>query len=153
VVHAQSVVATVTGLSNPEGVAYDSGKGEVFVANFVGPSSVSVISDTTNAVVATVTGLGLGLAGVVYDSAKGEIFVTSSYQYDPKVSVISDATNAVVATVPLGIGSSPNGMAYDSAKGVIFVANYASNTVSMISDSTNAFIGNITVGTHPVYLA
>ncbi|MGB6462713.1 MAG: hypothetical protein WBF38_00615, partial [Nitrosotalea sp.] len=39
-------VATVPVGSNPEGVAYDSGKGEIFVAN-VATNSVSVISDST----------------------------------------------------------------------------------------------------------
>jgi len=39
-----SVVATVNVGSSPDGAAYDSGQGEVFVANF-GSNTVSVISD------------------------------------------------------------------------------------------------------------
>ena len=38
--------------SDPDGVAYDSAKGEIFVANG-GSGTVSVISDSTNAVLAT----------------------------------------------------------------------------------------------------
>ncbi len=51
---AQVVKATVTVGMTPYGVAYDSGKGEVFVANR-DSYSVSVISDSTNSVVSTVS--------------------------------------------------------------------------------------------------
>ena len=64
-------------------MAYDSGKGEVLVASDL-PSvtngsatsaqsgAVSVISDTTNKVVATV-GVGLDPEALAYDSGKGEV--------------------------------------------------------------------------------
>jgi len=74
--HAQSVFATITVGSGPVLVAYDSGKGEIFVAcsnSNSGSFSVSVISDSTNAVVATITfGVPLSMA---YDSGKGKVFV------------------------------------------------------------------------------
>ncbi len=89
------MVATVTVGIDPEGVAYDSGKGEIFVAN-AGSNTVSVISDSTNAAVANVT-VGNRPAGVAYDSGKGEIFVAN--YLSNTVSVISDSTNTVVATV------------------------------------------------------
>src|SRR5438128_1114719 len=72
---AQTVVATVSVGSNPVGVAYDSGKGEIFVT-IPGPDTVSVISDSTNTVVATVP-VGSFPNGVAYDSAKGEVFVAN----------------------------------------------------------------------------
>ena len=40
--------------SNPAATVYDSGKGEIFVLNR-SSASVSVISDSNNAVIATVT--------------------------------------------------------------------------------------------------
>jgi YVTN family beta-propeller protein len=72
---AQSVVATVNVGSAPWGVAYDSAKGEVFVAN-EGNSTVSVIDDSTNAVVASVN-VGSDPFGVAYDFGKGEVFVAN----------------------------------------------------------------------------
>ncbi len=84
--YAISVVATVTVGSSPDGVAYDSGKGEIFVVNEATPGIVSVISDSTNKVTATVT-VGGGPVGVAYDSGQQEIFVTNSAR---TVSVISD---------------------------------------------------------------
>ena len=45
-VHAIAVTSTITVGTSPTGVAYDSAKGEVFVAN-TGYNTVSVISDSS----------------------------------------------------------------------------------------------------------
>ena len=110
-------------------------KGEIFVANSGGGtgSTVSVISDSTNTVVATVT-VGTGPYDLGYDSAKGEVFVANAYSRS--VSVISDSNNQVTCNRSPS-EAAPLGVAYDSAKGEIFVANSVSGTVSIISDSTN----------------
>ena len=117
-----------------EGVAYDSGKGEIFVANQEG-DTVSVISDSNNIVVATVN-VGSSPHGEAYDSGRGEIFVTNSA--NDTISVISDSTNTVSETVNVGtyafrveVGIDPLGVTYDPGKGEIFVANYASNMISV----------------------
>jgi len=129
------------------GVAYDSTKGEVFITN-ADYGSVSIISDSTNSVVATIT-VGNLPFGVVYDSGKREIFV-ANYNSN-SVSVISDSNNTVVATIP--VGSQPTGLAYDSNKSEIFVANRADNTVSVIADSNNTVVATIRAGTSPWDLA
>jgi len=94
----------VTFGNRPDGVAYDSAKGEVFVAN-QGTNTVSVISDATNAVVATVP-VGSAPFGVAYDPAKGEVFVaddgSGSASVPGSVYVISDTSNAIISTVPVG---------------------------------------------------
>src|SRR5207245_3385889 len=115
---AETVVATVPVGSIPEGVAYDSARGEVFVTNLV-DGTVSVISDSTNAVVATVR-VGSSPIGAAYDSARGEVFVTNDGSNT--VSVISDSTNTVVASVPVGLP--PSGAAYDPVERVVFGATW-----------------------------
>jgi YVTN family beta-propeller protein len=186
---SNSVVSTidVPGLNNPgfkespspQGIAYDSGKGELFIANLYG-DCITVISDATNAVVTTIDlgndsedgGLGVSPESVVYDSAKGEIFVANlglptivgSYQATAgTVSVISDATNSVTASIP--VGSDPDGIAYDSAKGEIFVlnagkipgdvnaSNFDNGTVSVISDASNSVVATLPVGPFPQGIA
>ncbi len=161
VVSATSMVQAATELAippmtnvggSPMGIAYDSGKGEIFVAN-QNDGTVSILSDSNNTVVATVT-VGEYPTGVAYDSGKGEIFVAN--QNDGTVSILSDSNNTVVATVTMG--EYPTGVAYDSGKGEIFVANTnydsggAIGNVSVISDSTNSVITDITVGVAPLYL-
>ena len=96
-----------------------------------GQNSVSVISDATNTVVATIP-VGTTPYGVAYDSGTNQIFVSN--HASNSVSVISDSTNAVVATVP--VGTTPAGIAYDSVKGEIFVTNLGDGTVSVISDGS-----------------
>jgi YVTN family beta-propeller protein len=147
VVHAQSVTATIIVPSGPQIVAYDSVKGEIFVAcsnTNSGSFSVSVISDSTNAVLSTINvGVPLSMA---YDPGKGEIFVGCEAS---TIDVISDSTNTVVTTINAGA----NCLAYDSAKGEIFAFAYTGNlpyaattTVSVISDTTNAVVTTLTVG-------
>ena len=82
-------------------LAYDPVKGEVFVAN-VDSNDTSVISDSSNEVVANVT-VGSYPTGVAYDSAKEEIFVANVNQGNGTVSVISDTSNKVVAGVSVGL--------------------------------------------------
>jgi YVTN family beta-propeller protein len=109
----------------PKAIAYDSIMGEIFVAN-QGSSTVSVIADSNNTVVATIN-VGGYPSSIAYDPNKGLMFVADSY--DNTVSVISDSTNTVIATVT-GL-SGVAGIAYDSAKGEIFAGN------AVISDSNN----------------
>ena len=147
-----SVVANIPGVpmgipaytSGGEGLAYDSGKGEIFVAEY-NANQVAVISDSSNKVVANITGFNEP-EGLAYDSAKGEVFVSNSGSNS--VSVISDTSNKVVIA-NISVGSYPVALAYDSVNGEVFVSNYGSHSVSVISDSTNEVVQNITVGRTP----
>ena len=145
-VNGIGVTATITVGGSPWGVAYDSGKSEIFLVNSAS-GTVSVLSDSNNKVVSTIT-VGQSPYRDLYDSGKSEVFV-ANYAAN-SVSVISDKSNKVVATVP--VGTSPSSFAYDSGKGEIFVANSGGGTgttVSVISDSTNAVVATVTVGTGP----
>ena len=144
---ASTPIVTIPVGTAPVDLAYDSGKGEVFVAN-QGSYNVSVINGATNGVVVSVP-VGNSPEGVAYDSGKGEVFVANYGSNN--VSVISDVTNTVVTSIP--VGSNPMGVAYDSGKGEVFVANEASNNVSVISGVTNTVVTSIRVGTAPWSLA
>lgn len=87
----------------PYAVAYDGGKGKVFVANLLS-SNVGVISDATNGVVATVE-VGNGPSGVVYDSESGVVYVSNYGQ--GTVSIIdAGATSSTHAAKFLGLPGS-----------------------------------------------
>ncbi len=84
-----SVVGVIGPYSTPNGVAFDSGTGEVFVTNgslYEGSNAASVISGATDEIVATVP-VGIDPQGVTYDSGTGEIYVANLYSNS--VSVIS----------------------------------------------------------------
>ena len=142
-VNGIGVTATVKVGGSPWGVAYDSGKSEIFVVNSAS-GTVSVLSDSNNKVLTTVT-VGQSPYRDLYDSGKSEVFI-ANYGAN-SVSVISDKKNSVVATVT--VGTSPSSFAYDSGKGEMFVANSGSNDVSVISDSNNTVLATVTVGTGP----
>lgn len=128
----------------PLGMAYDSGKGEIFICDsgyhartgYTYGGGVYVVNDSTNAIIGSISVAVPN--NVVYDSGKGEIFVAAGAN---TVSVISDSNNTVVVNVT--VGNSPYGLAYDSAKGEVFVFNEAGGTLSVISDSSNSVVATI----------
>ncbi|MCL4324933.1 MAG: hypothetical protein M1144_05680, partial [Candidatus Thermoplasmatota archaeon] len=69
-----TLTATTATGSSPWGVAYDSGNGYVYVANY-GSNNVSVLSGAK--VVASVP-VGTSPSGVGYDSANGYVYVTNA---------------------------------------------------------------------------
>ncbi|MCI4323642.1 MAG: PKD domain-containing protein [Thermoplasmata archaeon] len=143
----------------PDGVAYDSATGDVYVTNerLTGTSGVvSVISDSTDQVVANIT-LGPNPSDAAYDSARSEIFTTTSGSCtfaactQNTVNVINGTSRTVVKNI--GVGYSPIGIAYDSGTGQMFVANYISNNVSVIDDSNDSVVTSVSVGHHPYAVA
>jgi YVTN family beta-propeller protein/parallel beta-helix repeat protein len=143
-IHAEVIVNTIpVGGHQLNTLAYDSGKGKIFVSDQV--NGISVISDNTNAVIATVADTPVGVDGMAYDSGKNEIFATS--WATNIVSVISDDTNTVIANV--SVGDKTLGVAYDSGKGEVFVANSVNDSVSVISDDTNSVVATVNVGSEP----
>ena len=111
---------------------------------------MSVISDATNSVLATVVVTGQPY-GVVYDSGKGEVFATCAAVPAHTLSVINDTTNTVVTMVKGGTGYL--GVAYDSGLGEVLVTNYASNSISVFSDKSNKLLGLAAVGWYPFGIA
>ncbi len=152
---SDSVASTIAfpGNLGPCRVAYDSGKGEVFVANAVpatggSQSYVNVLSDATNTIVATITlnNSSEGVDNVAYDSRTGEIFITD-FGAD-RVFVASDQTNTVLSTLAGFV--SPAGLIYDPETSDVLVTNSYWTNVNVISDTTDGVWGNITVGKNPV---
>jgi DNA-binding beta-propeller fold protein YncE len=127
-------------LEDAGAMAFDSGKGELFVAGYGG---VAVLNMTSNTEVANFSILG-GITGLAYDSGKNEIFA-SDFETD-NVSVISDSTNTIVAEVPVEVY--PGSITYDSANGEIFVANagYSTPNATVINDTSNSVIATFPTG-------
>jgi DNA-binding beta-propeller fold protein YncE len=143
-------VADITALaqyaSPPYNMAYDSGKGEIWVTSETGAYA---ISDATDTVAANVTSLASSITrdspmGIAYDSGKGELFVTFSIY---GVQIISDISDTVIANITTSnaVGS----LAYDSAKAEIFAGETnetsAACDIAVISDQTNQIVTTIPV--------
>jgi YVTN family beta-propeller protein len=139
-------------------IAYDSGKGEVFVPftpcliGIGGTNAgnaveyVEVISDSTYRVIASIRmGTDTETGGLTYDGRLGEVFATNSQLGN--VSVINDTTDQVQAIVPVMSRSSgaPYGEAFDSGTGQVFVANFGAGNVSVISDTIDRVVTSTSV--------
>lgn len=133
-----TVIATIPVGGYPFGMAYDSGKGEVFVAASPG-GNVTVINDTSNTVVSTIP-VGFAVNHLAYDSGKGEMFATTL----GTVAVISDSSDSVIASV--SDGSGPWEAAYDPGRAEVFVTNGGSDSVTVIADATNTVVTTIPEG-------
>ncbi len=140
-------VADVTALTQyagpPFNLAYDSVKGEIWVADGTGAYA---ISDSTNQIVANVSDAN-GLELAAFDAKTGEVFMS----YNGVIAVISDSTNTIVASITQSV----TGMVDDSAKSEIFAAqgSEGSADVCVISANTNAVTTTIPVSGSPDYLA
>ena len=150
-----SVVATITALTqyagNPFNLAYDSNKGEIWVADATGAYA---ISDATNQVVANVTNIVSGwgsLVQIACDPNTGEVFVnynTFTGVGSPYMQVISDSSNTIIANVTQsGALFASGSFVDDSAKSEIFAAG--TNDIYVISPKTNTVTNTIPVSGTP----
>ena len=122
----KTVVATLTGLSAPLGVATSRDSVRLYVANS-GANTVSVIDTVTRTVIATMP-VGTTPWGVAASPDGHQVYVANNGS--DNVSVIDTSTNTVTDTIavghqPTGVAVTPNGL-------YVYVANSGSNTVSVI---------------------
>jgi YVTN family beta-propeller protein len=138
---AQAHTATIPVGIAPYDIKYDPNNNNIYVAN-AASSTVSVISGSTNSVVAT-TLVGWFPVWLVHVPSNNKIYVTNEDSND--VYVINAATNKVVKAIP--VGSFPFGIAYDPTNNSVYVTNLANNTVSVINAATDVVVSTIPLGT------
>jgi YVTN family beta-propeller protein len=142
-----TVVATVTVGTKPDGVVVSPDGSRVYVPNN-GSDSVSVINTLNNTVVDTVTGLS-GPLGVAVSPDGSRVYV-SNYT-GGSVSVINTSNNTVVATVT--VGTKPSAVAVSSDGSRVYVSNRDGNSVSVIDTSNNTVVATVTGVPSPVGVA
>jgi YVTN family beta-propeller protein len=86
-----TVVATIPVGNYPDGVAYDSGKGEVFVTRWDW-NAVSVILDTSNTATSSVT-VGAMPTFVAYVVSNGYVYVSNEHQGTLSIIAPTPPTN------------------------------------------------------------
>ena len=136
---AQAHTATIPVGIGPFGIAYNPSNNNIYVAN-AASSTVSVISGSTNSVIATPL-VGRAPFWLVY-VPNNQIYVTNGESND--VYVINAATNRVVKSI--AVGTEPSGMAYDPTNNSVYVTNSANNTVSVINAATDIVVSTIPLG-------
>jgi len=144
---AQSVIATVTVGSAPEGVAADTVTNQIYVANFHGgnisPSTVTVIDGATNAT--STVPAGVRPVAVAVNEVTNRIYVANLGDCSPLgicnseggVTVIDGATNSTT-TITDSNANGPRALAVNEATNKVYVANLWSGNVTVIDGATNS---------------
>ncbi|MFL6584582.1 MAG: YncE family protein [Chthoniobacterales bacterium] len=127
---------------NPDAVAYDAKRGEVYVFNHTG-NSATVIDAKSNKVVATIP-LGGSPEFPAVDSAAGRVYI--NLEDKSEVAVIDTAKHAVTARWPLTPGEEPTGIALDAAHHRLFAACH-NKMMTMIDTESGKVVANVPIGT------
>ena len=142
-----TVVATITGLSFPYGIAITPNGKYVYVVNETS-YTVSVIQTSINSVIATIN-VGNRPTAIAITPDGNYAYVTDGTSNT--VSVIETSTNTIVATItglnyPQGIAITPDGE-------YAYVSNFSSSTISVIKTSTNTIVATIVLISSPYAIA
>lgn len=139
---APTPLGTITVGNEPRGIAVDSARQRVYVANY-SSDSVAVIDSNTNTVLQTIGGI-IGANGISLDPGRNVIWVTnhSTDQVTP-IQANADATDFTVLP-PVAVGDSPWGVAYDPVHDYVYVVNSLSFSVTVIEAESHAVIATIT---------
>jgi YVTN family beta-propeller protein len=147
------VVATITGMTFPYGIAIDSATNKVYVSNLKG-NAVSVIDGATNQVIATIA-VGADPAGVRINSTANLLYVANNL--GGTISVIDTTSNTVTNTFPLPNAAAPIVVALDPITNRLFVTDAVFQSVYVLDASSGALLTTITGGRvrflEPVYVA
>lgn len=135
---APTALGTITVGNEPRGLAVDSLRERVYVANY-GSDSVSVIDSRTNTVLKTISGI-TAATGISHDPQHNVIWVTNSStnQVTP-IQANADATTFIVLPT-IVVGEAPWGVTYDPVHDYIYVANSQSDSVTVIDAESRAVV-------------
>jgi YVTN family beta-propeller protein len=127
-------------------LVYNSTNSKVYCANS-GDNTVSVISTSSNQVIATIR-VGTYPCAFVYNSTNNKIYCAN--QQSNEVSIINGVTNEVINTVTVGLR--PTALVFNSANNKVYCANSSGNSVSVIDGISDNVIATINVGGFPTCL-
>jgi YVTN family beta-propeller protein len=116
-------VATITPVTSPSLMSYDSANGYTYVPNEVSSGTVTVIDPATNKVVTTVTGMGTNPVETVVDASTNTIYVLD--QSGGNFYTIDGATNTPSGPFSLygtGTAGQEGGGTIDTANNTLYVA-------------------------------
>ena len=126
---------------NPDAIAYERRRGEVYVFNH-GGNSATVIDHKNDKVVTTIL-LGGSPEFAVPDPEEGRVYV--NLEDKSEVAVIDTAEREVVAHWPLAPGEEPTGIALDAAHHRLFAACH-NKVMAMVDTKTGKVISTVPIG-------
>lgn len=143
---ANSVVTTLTGISQPHNVQVGRDGATVYAVS--GGTDSVVAIDAASYTVAAVAPTGSGPAHVI-EAPNGKVYVSDAD--DGTVSVFQAPRLTPVGRID--VGGMPHGLRPAADGSVIVVANTAVDRLDLIDPSTDRSIGTVSVGKTPVQVA
>jgi YVTN family beta-propeller protein len=135
----------------PQGIAVDPVRHEIFEVSFEG--TLSVINQRTDTVADTIN-LGHGYwVALALDPYTGNVYVASeTYNGGGTIDIVSARTDAVTASIPTS--NDPHAIAINPYDHLVYVANYCEpscmqGSVSVMHEGTNTVTATIPVGPEP----
>jgi YVTN family beta-propeller protein len=162
VIHMATIVARIpVGSGGPNGAAYDTANGDVYVSNegsCLSCLNLTVINGTTNRVVGQVLGSGGG-PGVAYDSLNEDIYTCTngdSYNVSNLVSVANGTTNTLVTSIPIDSGC--EAAVYDPVNDYVYITDRYRlgvdlSNVTVVDPDTNRIVLDLPVQMGPTGIA
>lgn len=145
------------GFPGANGLAYDPGNGNVYIATYSGQELMAVVNGSTGRLVGTVAWPGSNSTTwnwntqeqIAVDVTNGLAFLTgddSNY-----ILMVNTATDLVVGR--LGVGLDPEGIVFDERNQCLYIANHGSDNITVINVSTNHSVASINLGMVPTSVA
>jgi len=124
-------VAAVTSPGGPAGLAIDTSRSTVWIADYL-KNAVQEVDANTCALI-RIVGTQTGPDGVAVDGNR-VVWVTNLLSNS--VSKIDGGTGSYLATIP--VGTNPRGIVWNGSSNYLYVANYGSKSVTRINPSNNS---------------
>jgi YVTN family beta-propeller protein len=139
---APSPLGTIPVGNEPRGLAVDSARQRVYVANY-GSDSVSVIDSNTNAVIQTIGDLRAA-NGLTHDTLHNVLWVTNHATDQVTPIQVNDKATGFTRLPAINVGDSPWGAAYDPVHNYVYIANSLSDSVTVIDANTRTVAATLT---------
>ena len=127
--------------ANPDAVAYDPARKEVYVFNHTGNSATVI--DAQKAAVVTTIQLGGSPEFPVVDAAAGRVYC--NLEDKSETAVIDTAKHEVIARWPLAPGQEPTGIALDAAHHRLF-ATCHNKLMAMLDTGSGRVVATVPIG-------
>jgi DNA-binding beta-propeller fold protein YncE len=140
VISGTKVTQTITGVKDPGKLSYDAKSSLIYVES-ASTKSVYVIQDSTNKVIATITGFSSFdlLNTSVYDASNGAVYLlsgaSSTYPYYPDLFRLPTASPWKLTAIVVGYDAIS--AVYDPGTGDVVTLDYISSNLSIVSGATN----------------
>ncbi len=137
---------TITGMSGPKGLAMDTARNLLYVANY-NANNILAIDGETHTIVRVIGGI-TSPNQIAYDSVADRLFITN--RNSNRVTVLDAASYLTLGLIP--VGAQPYGVAVNSATRQVLAANFSGNSITIFHADTLQWLGQVWLQNRPTFI-